>query len=61
MSFLDSIKNQSKKHELPFNHWEYNNALSDGAIDEIIKASQVFSAAFVALMVSGALPTIRSA
>ena len=38
MSFLDSIKNQSKKHELPFDHWEYNNALSDGAIDEIIKA-----------------------
>ena len=38
MSFLNSIKNQSKKHELPFNHWEYNNALSDGAIDEIIKA-----------------------
>ena len=38
MSFLDSIKNQSKKHEFPFDHWEYNNALSDGAIDEIIKA-----------------------
>ena len=38
MSFLDSIKNQSKKHEFPFNHWEYNNALTDGAIEEIIKA-----------------------
>ena len=38
MQFLDSIKNQSKKHELPFDHWEYNNALSDEAIDEIIKA-----------------------
>ena len=38
MSFLDSIKNQSKKHESPFDHWEYNNALSDDAIDEIIKA-----------------------
>ena len=32
MSFLKSIKNQSKKHEFPFDHWEYNNALSDGAI-----------------------------
>ena len=38
MSFLNSIKNQAKKHEFPFDHWEYNNALSDGAIKEIIKA-----------------------
>ena len=38
MSFLNSIKNQAKKHEFPFDHWEYNNALSDGAIEEIIKA-----------------------
>ena len=38
MSFLNSIQNQSKKHEFPFDHWEYNNALSDGAIEEIIKA-----------------------
>ena len=38
MSFLNSIQNQSKKHEFPFDHWEYNNALTDGAIEEIIKA-----------------------
>ena len=38
MSFLNSIQNQSKKHEFPFDHWEYNNALSDGVIEEIIKA-----------------------
>ena len=38
MSFLDSIQNQSKKHKLPFDHWEYNNALSNEAIDEIIRA-----------------------
>ena len=38
MSFLNSIKNQTKKYEFPFDHWEYNNALSDGAIEEIIKA-----------------------
>ena len=38
MTFLNSIQNQSKKHEFPFNHWEYNDALSDGAIEEIIKA-----------------------
>jgi hypothetical protein len=38
MSFLNSIKNQSKKHEFPFDHWEYNNALTDEAIEEIIKA-----------------------
>ena len=38
MSFLNSIKNQTKKYKFPFDHWEYNNALSDGAIEEIIKA-----------------------
>ena len=38
MTFLNSIQNQSKKHESPFDHWEYNNALTDGSIDEIIKA-----------------------
>ena len=38
MSLLDSIQSQSKKHKFPFDHWEYNNALSDGAIEEIIKA-----------------------
>ena len=37
MSFLDSIRSQSKKHRFPFDHWEYNNALTDGSIDEIIK------------------------
>ena len=38
MTFLNSILHQSKKHEFPFDHWEYNNALSDGAIEEIINA-----------------------
>ena len=38
MSFLNSIKNNSKEHNFPFNHWEYSNALSEGAIDEIVKA-----------------------
>ena len=38
MSFLNSIKNQSKKNEFPFDHWEYNNALSNDSIEEIIKA-----------------------
>ena len=37
MTFLDSILNKSKKHEFPFNHWEYNEALSNEAIEEIIK------------------------
>ena len=32
MSFLSSIQNKSKKHKFPFDHWEYDNALSDGAI-----------------------------
>ena len=38
MSFLIQLLNQSKKHEFPFDHWEYNNALTDEAIEEIIKA-----------------------
>ena len=38
MTFLDSIVNQSKKHKFPFDHWEYKNALDDGAIEEIVKA-----------------------
>ena len=38
MSFLNSIRNQSKKHEFPFDHYEYHNALTDDAIEEIIKA-----------------------
>ena len=38
MTFLNSILKQSKKHEFPFDHWEYNNALSEGAIEEIIQA-----------------------
>ena len=36
MTFLNSILNESKKHEFPFDHWEYNNALSEDAIKEII-------------------------
>ena len=38
MTFLNSILNQSKKHEFPFDHWEYDNALTDDAIEEILKA-----------------------
>ena len=38
MTFLNSILNQSKKYDFPFDHWEYSNALNDSAIDEIITA-----------------------
>ena len=38
MTFLNSILYQSKKHEIPFDHWEYNNALSEEAIQEIVGA-----------------------
>ena len=38
MTFLNSILEESKKHEFPFDHWEYNNALSESAIEEIIRA-----------------------
>ena len=38
MTFLNSITNESKKYEFPFDHWEYNNPLTEGAIQEIITA-----------------------
>ena len=38
MTFLDSILNNSKEHNTPFKHWEYNDALTNGAVEEIIKA-----------------------
>ncbi len=38
MTFLNSILHQSIKHEIPFDHWEYNNALSEEAIQEIVGA-----------------------
>ena len=38
MTFLNSILNKSKKHKYPFDHWEYSNALSEEAIEEIVKA-----------------------
>ena len=38
MSFLNSIKNNSTKYEIPFDHWEYSDALTEESIEEIIKA-----------------------
>ena len=38
MTFLNSILNQSKKHDFPFDHWEYNNALREEANKKIIGA-----------------------
>ena len=38
MTFLNSIQKQSKKNEFPFDHYEYHNALTDEAIEEIVKA-----------------------
>ena len=38
MTFLISIINNSKKHNFPFDHWEYNNVLSEEAIEEIVNA-----------------------
>ena len=38
MTFLNAILKQSKKHNFPFMHWEYRNALSTEAIQEVIRA-----------------------
>ena len=38
MSFLNSILNDSKKFDNPFEHWELNKPLTDDQINEIIEA-----------------------
>ena len=38
MSFLNSIINNSKKFEDPFEHWELNKPLTNEALEEIAKA-----------------------
>ena len=38
MTFLNSILHNSKKHKFPFDHWEYDKALSEEAIKEVINA-----------------------
>ena len=43
MTFLNSILKNSKKYEFPFNHWEYNNALSEEAIKEIEGACLLYT------------------
>ena len=41
MSFLNSVLNQSKKHEDPFLHWELNQPLTEEQIKEIVNADIV--------------------
>ena len=41
MSFLNSVLNQSKKYESPFDHWELNKPLTDEQIKEIVNADIV--------------------
>ena len=38
MSFLNSVLNQSKKYEEPFQHWELNQPLTEEQVKEIVKA-----------------------
>ena len=35
MEFLNSLKKRSKHYDFPFSHWELNEPLTKGAIDEI--------------------------
>ena len=37
MTFLNSILNNSEKFDIPFEHWGYSGALTEEAIQEIIK------------------------
>ena len=38
MSFFNSIENKSNKFDKPFIHWELNEPLTEGQINEIINA-----------------------
>ena len=38
MTFLNSVLNNSRQHNEPFTHWELNEPLSNGAIEEILNA-----------------------
>ena len=38
MSFLNSIEKKSKKYESPFTHWELNEPLTEGKVNEIVNA-----------------------
>jgi len=38
MSFLNSVEKKSKKFESPFTHWELNEPLTEGQINEIVNA-----------------------
>jgi len=41
MFFLNSLLNNSKKFDEPFTHWELNQPLSEGAMQEIVNADIV--------------------
>mgnify|MGYP000728211398 CR=1 FL=1 len=41
MQFLNSLKTQMKFHNLPFNHWELDKPLNEGALQEICNAEIV--------------------
>jgi len=38
MSFLNSVLNQSKKYQEPFQHWELNHPLTEEQVKEIVNA-----------------------
>ena len=40
MSFLNSIINNSKKFEDPFEHWELNKPLTNEALEEIANVEE---------------------
>ena len=35
MEFVNSLKNRSKFHKFPFDHWELDRPLTEGSIKEI--------------------------
>ena len=60
MTFLNSILNQSKKYEFPFDHWEYSNALTEGSIEEIIQViKSALPLGLKKIRITGGEPLIR--
>jgi len=41
MQFLNSLTSNSKKFEKPFVHWELNKPLTNGSVEEVVKADIV--------------------
>ena len=47
MAFLNSILKNSSNHKIPFEHWELNQPLTDGQVQEIVKERRCLQVNYV--------------